>query len=572
MARKGESMELSENNAAHQHIAYSARHMGWTTLLVPLGFYMLSEIPASFPEFFYLLLTLHLLVLVAIPVVCKQLLSSITQQQIHRWTVRFVILRTGLYVIFTTYISFATYHSHELNWFYTFNLIAWCLSLEVLGPAFAPWRRFAFAQLSILTVPAIILIPKLGPNIPPGLLVIFGLFFITLILRIQIQHKMFLEKIALRLHLADALDKKQALLDALPIAVSWIDDQFNYIMVNDACVALNGTSKENFIGQPLGFKDLNFKKILLEQLELARRNHPHSITFTKTETDANGNQRTFQWTIKLYRSNKADSFIVMSKDITDLEAAEQTLVAEREKSMVSARLVSLGEMSAGIAHEIKNPLAIITGNTMILRHEFNKELAQNPNAGRRVGIIEDAAKRISTIIDSMQRLSRETKSVPHQWVSVQELIASTIPMISERLRIGNIGLTIELTPNTFVKVQGLQIEQIILNLITNAYDVIRFCEDARIIIHDRICSDNSYELVIADNGPGASDPDKLFVPFYTTKPPGVGTGLGLSLSKRLATQNNADLSYQRQNEFTQFILTFGDFKTDHSETTKNTGS
>jgi PAS domain S-box-containing protein len=426
----------------------------------------------------------------------------------------------------------------------------------MLIPVFAPRLRLATLYLGILFIPTLTFLTEHALEWPPSLPVIFALYFASTPLRLKIQHSLFLEKTKDKIEKGEIQSRTQALIDALPSMILWLDDQCNYLFVNEACRATAGIPTQDLVGKPFGFTDPAQREKLMPKINEARSVFPKGIVFKSSEKTATGEIRSFQTTVKLHRSNNVNSIILVSTDITDLEKIEQALFEQREKAVISSRLVALGEMSAGVAHEIKNPLAIITGNTLILRHEYNSENPKQENVFKRLGIIENAAKRISVTIDSMRRLSSESESAKLNWIPIQEILDNITPMFTEKLRLAGISFEMDMQPNIQLRCQSIQIEQILLNLLTNAFDITKAQVGAKIVVHSRYSPGEALEIVVADNGPGVVDPNKLFTPFYTTKAPGAGTGLGLSLSKRFAIQNHAELTYDRQNGFTQFILTF----------------
>jgi len=232
---------------------------------------------------------------------------------------------------------------------------------------------------------------------------------------------------------------------------------------------------------------------------------------------------------------KYNGVIISFRDLTNLN----TFRAQMERI---DRLTTLGEVSAGIAHEIRNPLAGIKTSAQVLEESFN------PN-DHRTQLVRRIVKEIDRSNELLKKFFKFAKpGKPQQRsVDIEALIEGVFIILTSKLRKKKIVLKREYDHNLkHVYVDENQIEQVIFNLLLNAMDAIGEEGEIGIRIYDHpVISDHTDEMVgvdIHDNGCGINGDllEKIFNPFYTTKNDGVG--LGLSISSRLVEENGGHLN------------------------------
>jgi two-component system, NtrC family, sensor kinase len=241
----------------------------------------------------------------------------------------------------------------------------------------------------------------------------------------------------------------------------------------------------------------------------------------------------------------------MNAELRRYSAEMEQLAQERAKQLVQAdRLVSLGAMSAGIAHEINNPLTILQGNVKLFRGFWTRELlplltqaperfqALNAKAGTDLmAALENSVQRIRHIVDGMRKFSHGEGGqvgVLDIAACVQDALAICLPKTKARVAIEQ-----ELAPvPVAVKGDPVQITQVLVNLIGNAADALAGTPSATVVISLTAAAE-SIQLRVRDNGPGIpkENLDKLWSPFYTTKPIGEGTGLGLFICRTIVEEH-----------------------------------
>ncbi|MCL6586454.1 MAG: GAF domain-containing protein [Anoxybacillus sp.] len=226
---------------------------------------------------------------------------------------------------------------------------------------------------------------------------------------------------------------------------------------------------------------------------------------------------------------KMYAIIMYINDITERLQIEAQLVQ-------SGKLAAIGEMAAGIAHELNNPLTAILGNTQLLLRTMKDERSYNL-----LSDIYSCGKRCKTIIQNLLTFSRQDEYMFEE-CSINEAVEQVLGFIGDQIQKQNITIQKQLD-DSLELIEGniQQIGQIILNLLINAKDALEEIEDGKktITIETKLVTEAEKRwvvLCVKDNGKGISEQhlQEIFHPFFTTKRPGKGTGLGLSVSLGIA--------------------------------------
>jgi signal transduction histidine kinase len=218
---------------------------------------------------------------------------------------------------------------------------------------------------------------------------------------------------------------------------------------------------------------------------------------------------------------EAHGWLVLFSDITEVKKLEKR-VQDMEK------MATVGELAAGLAHEMKNPLAGIKASLQLL---LSNDLEED-HARRLSAVIVRDIDRLDFLLKDFLVFARPLAASPED-VAVAEAVEDVLMPL--RLRYPRVAVNVELGTARVVFDRN-HLHQILLNLCVNAFQAVEGRDEARISI---TAHDGGRKLVISDNGPGMS-PEiraRCFDPFVTTK--AVGTGLGLSIAQRLAAQNGA---------------------------------
>lgn len=243
------------------------------------------------------------------------------------------------------------------------------------------------------------------------------------------------------------------------------------------------------------------------------------------------------------------------RNALDLEGKlelEQQLKEEKIKNFQSAKLASLGEMAAGIAHEINNPLTISLGKLKILKKLL--PTASDSKITSQIESLEEANKRIADIVYSMRNLSRVKDEAEFEDFYSLEVDKIINPIIFNKFKVNDIDYQIDI-PQELMRADKGEIAQVAVNLLQNAVDAIEQADEKWIRVTGQI--EQSFMVIrVMDSGPSISlaEQEKLFEPFYTTKEIGKGTGLGLSLSKSIMQRNKGDLFFEGKDGRTCFVM------------------
>lgn len=226
--------------------------------------------------------------------------------------------------------------------------------------------------------------------------------------------------------------------------------------------------------------------------------------------------------------------IVYMKDVTKKRHYEAQI-------MQSGKLAAIGEMAAGVAHELNNPLTAILGNAQLL---LRKEVEKSPNHELLYDIFE-CGKRCQNIIRNLLTFSRQDEYL-FEKCSINQAVEQVLGLIGYQISQNHITLTTNLDETIpFIDGSIQQIEQIIINLLLNAKDALidSSVEQKEIRIVTEQC-DQAVYLEVTDNGIGisAADLQNIFDPFFTTKKEKKGTGLGLSVSLGIAESHKGKIT------------------------------
>ncbi|MGP6088325.1 ATP-binding protein [Antarctobacter jejuensis] len=222
----------------------------------------------------------------------------------------------------------------------------------------------------------------------------------------------------------------------------------------------------------------------------------------------------------------------LSREIAERERVQKNLAVAEQSLAQSSKLAALGEMSAAVSHELNQPLAAmktyLAGARLLLRRNRPDEALS-------------AFHRIDDLIERMGAITRQLKGFARKGqdelspVDMAEALASSLSMMEPQLKSRRVKIT-KILPEGPVRVMGdrMRIEQVLVNLLRNALDATKSVDDPQVEII--LAAGETATLTVRDNGTGIEDLDALFEPFYTTKQPGDGVGLGLAISSGIVSE------------------------------------
>ena len=331
-------------------------------------------------------------------------------------------------------------------------------------------------------------------------------------------------------NLAQALRETRTLNDLIienaADGVIAIDRQGDVTTMNPAAEVITGYQRHELVGQPYSmlFDNTQFYSPVLDTLE-------HGTEHVALEISFPGRDRTIELSVTTSRIHNTHGEMIGALVIfSDLTARKET-----QRRMAQAeRLATLGELMAGVAHEVRNPLTAIRGYVQILRQQTSDPIHQE--------YLSVVLKEIDSINKVIQQLLEFSRPRHSQWqqVSLNALVEETLVLVQTagvQARVDFISeLDNELSP---INADRELLKQVLLNILINAVQAIS--ARGKIRIRTWQYSDSQQAISIEDNGCGIdlSLQKKIFDPFFTTK--ASGTGLGLALSQRIINAHQGDI-------------------------------
>lgn len=253
-----------------------------------------------------------------------------------------------------------------------------------------------------------------------------------------------------------------------------------------------------------------------------------ALTFYLSSRKAVGRLRLFQRESNELRALNER----LSREIAERERAQADLSAAEATLEQSSKLAVLGEMSASVSHELNQPLAAmktyLAGARLLLQRRRHEEAMSS-------------FQRIDDLIERMGAITRQLKSYARKGgeafepVDLRKALSSALAMMEPQLKARSVTITRSVPSEpVMVRADRLRLEQVIINLLRNALDATQGAPDPRVDL--LVTVGRRASLVVRDNGHGIEDLDALFEPFYTTKRPGDGVGLGLAISSGIVSE------------------------------------
>ncbi len=264
--------------------------------------------------------------------------------------------------------------------------------------------------------------------------------------------------------------------------------------------------------------------------------HEHLVELRK----ANGDCFWSASSSRLIRYRGEDVIVAHMRDLTAQRAIEAELTAQRELVFQNEKLSAMGELLAGVAHELNNPLSIVVGHAQMLLEDRT-----DPGPRRHTEQISAAAERCARIVKTFLTMARQ-QPAKTEVVSINEIARAAAGVA----RYGEVGNRTQVDCDLAPRLPPIvadpdQITQVVLNLVINAEQAIRASGHGdHIVIRSRLAPDgDAVVLEVEDNGPGIPEEvrGRIFEPFFTTKGVGEGTGIGLALSHRIIHSHKGEI-------------------------------
>jgi PAS domain S-box-containing protein len=223
--------------------------------------------------------------------------------------------------------------------------------------------------------------------------------------------------------------------------------------------------------------------------------------------------------------------------------AYEDLRRTQEQLLQSEKMSAVGQLIAGVAHELNNPLTAILGYAQLLESEGLNERAHDY-----VAKMFKQAQRTHRVVQNLLSFARQRKPERSE-VDIRKVLEETLALRDYDLKVNHIAVEKEFCQDpASVVADPHQIEQVFLNIINNAVDAILETGRSGKLKISVVCENGDVRACFADDGPGIKDPKRIFDPFYTTKNVGKGTGLGLSICYGIVKEHGGDITARNASE------------------------
>jgi PAS domain S-box-containing protein len=264
--------------------------------------------------------------------------------------------------------------------------------------------------------------------------------------------------------------------------------------------------------------------------------------------DLNGNLKWVRAIGEAVRNEQGKIFKLKGtfQDITERKKLLISLDLQRKISQHQAKLASIGQLAAGVGHEINNPLAIIKGYLLTIEEDLKQHKHQNEQTFYMLNKINVASNRIVNIVSGLRTFSRSDATQLGVF-SLKEAIEESFNLFNEIYQKEGISLKLDLQNEGHLKIYGNKgrIGQVIVNLLSNAKDATKDQEKRTIEITLKEVSGNAI-IKFKDNGKGIPNDikEKVFDPFFTTKDVNQGTGIGLSIVSSIIKEHDGEITFE----------------------------
>jgi two-component system NtrC family sensor kinase len=333
--------------------------------------------------------------------------------------------------------------------------------------------------------------------------------------------------------------------NALAEGIAVVGPDGTVVRANRAVATLAGTTEAELMGRSFVEAVAGGSPLAEELLVALRGRERPAPVEVRTDRD----RRVLRLTAAPLAAAARGASVILVEDVTDQRTMEAQLI-QNEK------MASIGQLVSGVAHELNNPLTSIAGLSELLLEASRPSDAQREH----LRVIHDQAERANRIVRNLLTFARKG-SPEKETVDLNDVVARTSLLISYELKLRGIELDTR-TAEVPVLVLGdrYELQQVLLNLVTNAVQAVSGLDAGapRRISLTTLRDDGRAELRVSDNGPGVPPAQipHLFTPFFTTKGPGQGTGLGLYLSYGLIAAHGGRLAYRQSADGgAEFVVT-----------------
>lgn len=354
------------------------------------------------------------------------------------------------------------------------------------------------------------------------------------------------------------LEVFRSVIENSPDFIGIADAQNNPIYLNPAGRALVGLSEEASIKGNVNIGDFFPERIRQEIMPaimsaLAKRgNFSGETLFRNFKTEAEIPVLDNHFVIRDSRTGEQLGHATITRDVSNEVNLRQQLETEKTKLAQAAKMASLGELAAGVAHEINNPLTVIAGSVSSL----HRNAGDPEKLARAAERIDKSVERITSIVNGLRKFSRTDTELNFVPVDLSKVIRESISLVAPKARNSHHSIELVDPPSSAIcACDEIQIEQVIINLLVNSIDANADKPDTWTKVYLKFL-ENQCVIIVQDSGQGIEEDilASIFDPFFTTKDVGTGTGLGLSISSGIISDHGGSLGYELIDGHTAFVI------------------
>jgi len=335
-------------------------------------------------------------------------------------------------------------------------------------------------------------------------------------------------------------DYQARLLDSANALILGIDRTWRVTVCNRALLDLTGSTRDDVLGRDVRDFISGDQRQALTTAFSAALSGQHHAAFTVMLPTPQGPVRSV-WSIapvgRAGQPGPVEAVVAIGQDQSKIDLLQQQIVR-------AERLATLGELAAGVVHELNNPLTSITVYAEYLVRKLESKGTEPTDVEklRRIGASAQRILRFSRDLVQYARPSgKESESV-----DLAGVVRQSVSICEHLVERGGITLNVEVDPELpVIQAVGGQLEQVLINLITNAVHAVE--SGGTVTVRASVGDATTVLIEVNDSGPGVpeGDRDRIFEPFFTTKPDGKGTGLGLPIVRNIVEQHRGQISVHR---------------------------
>jgi len=355
--------------------------------------------------------------------------------------------------------------------------------------------------------------------------------------------------------LQESIARTQAILEAAVNGIITIDESGVIQSVNSAIDRMFGYTKDEILGRRLG--DLvppsdreEFNSTLSHSLETG---NSRIMGETREIVGQRKDGTTFPAELGVGEARVGNRriFAGIMRDLTERRRAREALLETERRARAAEELASVGTLTAGLAHEVGGPMNVILGYAQMIENSTSEETVRD-----RARIIREQVSRISKIIETLLAFARP-RPVLKIPVQLEKSLEEVLNFLSEEFRKREVIIERRFEPVPAIRGDSAKLQQLFLNLFLNAVDAMPEGGTLRLSLES--CDSDEVEVRVADTGTGipAEALAKIFEPFFTSKPRGKGSGLGLAVAKGIVSDHDARIDVaSAPGKGTEFLVSF----------------